>query len=187
MWLPPKLVTAPTSEPITLAVAKLHCRVDHDDDDVLISAYIKAARAHIEKRCGIAIVTQTLDLQCTDFIDLASLPAGPVTSVTSIKHVDTEGAEQTIAGTVYDVRVNGMTSSAVLKFNQSWPSVQLGSLITLRAVCGVADSAVDPEITAAMLLLVGHWYASREAVSDGGEMPIPFGVADLIENHRLFH
>ena len=43
-----KVVTAPTVEPVTLAEAKLHQRVDLDADDALISMWISAIREHAE-------------------------------------------------------------------------------------------------------------------------------------------
>lgn len=56
--MPIKLIMAPASEPITLDEAKLHLRVDHADDDTLITMLIGAARAAAESICRRAFITQ---------------------------------------------------------------------------------------------------------------------------------
>lgn len=53
------LLTAPAIEPITLADAKLHLRVDFDDDDDIITALIIVARQAVEEFVGRALITQT--------------------------------------------------------------------------------------------------------------------------------
>lgn len=50
----------PSAEPVTTAIAKSHCRIDHDSDDALIESYITAARAMAEQYLGRALVTQNL-------------------------------------------------------------------------------------------------------------------------------
>ncbi|MFC5524021.1 head-tail connector protein [Polaromonas jejuensis] len=62
-----KLTTAPTAEPVTLAEAKAHLRVDVADDDLLITNLITAARVHAENVCRRAFVTQKWDLYLDSF------------------------------------------------------------------------------------------------------------------------
>ena len=54
------ITVQPTVEPITLAEAKMHLRVDSDFEDALIQDYIKAARAHVERFTGLSFTVQTI-------------------------------------------------------------------------------------------------------------------------------
>ena len=77
-------IAAPASEPLALADAKAHCRVDHTDDDALITALIVAAREQAEHETGRALVTQTWELVHDAFPEAFVLRKPPVASVTSI-------------------------------------------------------------------------------------------------------
>jgi len=54
-----KLITPPALEPISLADAKTHLRVDLTEDDTLISALISATRDYVERYCRRGLLTQT--------------------------------------------------------------------------------------------------------------------------------
>lgn len=56
--MPLILVSGPVAEPISLIEAKEHLRVDVNDDDVLISSLITAAREYAESICRRVFVTQ---------------------------------------------------------------------------------------------------------------------------------
>src|SRR3974377_971688 len=61
------LITPPAVEPVTLAEAKQHARVEYPDDDALITGMIVAARRMAETRLRSALITQTWNLYLDSF------------------------------------------------------------------------------------------------------------------------
>src|SRR5512139_1421702 len=80
-----KLITAPTSEPVTLAEAKLQCRVDISTDDTLIGNLITAAREWCEAHDWRVYMPQTWELYLDDWPTLSTveIPKPPLQSITS--------------------------------------------------------------------------------------------------------
>ena len=111
-------------------------------------------------------------------------------SVSSISYVDTDGATQTLAGSVYDARLYGLEPSIVLKYNQTWPTIRMGSLITVTAVVGYgAASAVPAELLHAIRLVIADMYRYRETVQSGETVaayPLAATFEALLANHRKF-
>lgn len=183
MWYPAS-VAAPASEPVTLTQAKAQLRVDHSDDDTLIASLIKAARAHIEAACAVRFSARTgVSFKCDGFSDLARLPEAPVSSIASITYIDAAGASETLPTTVYEVRADGLDVGIVLKTDQTWPTIQSGSRVTVTAAIGYATAPDD--ICHALLMLIAHWYENRATVNVGNiTSELPFAVNALISNHR---
>jgi uncharacterized phiE125 gp8 family phage protein len=183
MWYGATIATPATDPIVTDVEAKAQLRVDHSDEDTLIGSIRQAACAHVELYCGVRFNSQTLTLKCDAFADFARLPEGPIASITSITYVDVDGATQTLATSVYELRADGYEAAIVLKFNQSWPTPRVGSQITVTAVAGAAAAPAD--VKAATLLLIGHLYANREAAGEALAV-IPMGVDALLANHRRY-
>ena len=136
------------------------------------------ARNHVESYCDIRIGAQTIVAKCDSFNDLARLPDAPVTSITSITYVDTDGATQTLATSVYELRADGLEAAVVLKFNQSWPAIQPGSRIIVTAVVGYTTA--PPAVHHAMLVRIADHFTDHETVASGD-----FSTFDaLLVNHR---
>lgn len=178
MWYPSKVVTPPQAEPVTIDIARVHVRVDVDEEDDLIARLIAVARSHVEKYCGIRLPTQTIEASCDGFGDFARLSEAPVQSIASITYVDGAGVTQTLPGTVYEGRFDGFDTSIVLKPGQSWPQKLPGSRITVRMIAG--SDQVDPTVAHAILLHVSDSYYQREPVVIAGRTVFD----NLLCNHR---
>lgn len=186
------LVTAPAVEPVTLAQAKAHCRVDISEDDALISALITTARVYIEGQTHRALIAQTWDFTYDGFPCPFRLPVAPVIDVPNVSYVDTSGATQTLLGspalTNFRSVLDTDTPYLVPLYNESWPDARCEpNSVTVRAICGygTARRTVPPPLTQAMLLLVAHWYEQRESVNVGNiTTELPFTVEALISPYR---
>jgi len=178
MWYP-SAVTVAAAELVTIAEARQQARSDTDTDlDAELTRLITVARNHVEKYCGIRIGSQTIVAKCDSFDDMARLPDAPVTSITSITYVDTDGATQTLATSVYELRADGLEAAVVLKFNQSWPAIQPGSRIIVTAVVGYTTA--PPAVHHAMLVRIADHFTDHETVASGD-----FSTFDaLLVNHR---
>lgn len=185
------LITPPAAEPITLAEAKLHARVDLDADDTLITGLVITAREEVERVSCHALLTQTWE-QVMD-----NWPAGdeirllhpPLQSVISVKYIDTDGVEAIWDPAHYLVDTDNTPGRIVLRSGQGWPAASLRPVggIRIRYVAGWANAGLVPQsFKQAMLLLVGQWYENREAAGDsvGEKAGIPFGVSTLLRSYR---
>jgi uncharacterized phiE125 gp8 family phage protein len=122
-----KVITAVTAEPVSLAEAKLHLRLDDiggsHPHDGLIATLITSAREFAEHYTGRALAAQTLEavldvFPTDDFIDL---PMPPVASVTSIKYDDEDNVEQTMPTADYSLSTYGDSRRINLGADADWP------------------------------------------------------------------
>lgn len=176
---------------ITLPEAKAHCRVDHTDDDALITILINAAESHLDGYSGIlgrALINQTWVQSHEKFCSRMNLPVGIASSVTTVKYYDTLNAQQTLASSVYQLLADDLGSYISLKPLQVWPQTYAREdavEITWVAGYGAAASNVPAAIKAAALLMIGHWYEVRESVSMGDAAnEIPMSAASLLAPFR---
>lgn len=152
--------------------------------DVDLADLQTRARQHLENSFGRAFLTQTwrvtLDrFPCAGFGlypqgyeypgDTIELPMPVLQSVTSITYVDTNGATQTLATSVYDVDTDHFPGRVILKYGQSWPSTRAQrNAVTVTFVAGFAAPALVPRNwTGAIKLLVGRWYHNPEEEASG--------------------
>lgn len=189
-----KIVTAATEQPISLAEAKAHLRVDHSDDDTYIDAIIKAATRHAEQFMGRALMEQTWDYYLDEFPDGAiKLPMPPLSSVTGLFVRDSSGAEEEIDSDTYDVDQASEPARLVLAYGQSWPTtLEVANAVRLRFVSGyIGDDSpnsanVPSDIRAAILLIIGTLWEQRETVVIGQSVAqLPWSAEQLLRPYRV--
>ena len=136
-----KVTTSPVVEPISLVEAKLHLRVDHSNDDVLIGSIITAAREWAEHYEGRCYVLQTITAKLDKFADKIKLPYPPLISVSSIQYVDVEGVTQTVDSSVYDVDVTSVPGVVSLAYGELWPTARAQHhAVTITYLAGFATN-----------------------------------------------
>lgn len=188
------LVTAPTDDPLALADAKTHLKVEDGTDDALIRGWIQSACEYAETYTRRKFCTQVWDYKLDGFpCEAIELPFTPVSAVGSIAYVDQNGDTQTWSASYYQTSLPAGPQASVARiqpaYGQSYPSTrdQLDA-VTIRFTCGYgAAEDIPAAIKAAMLLLVGHWYANREAVvASAGTVPseLARGVDALLWPYR---
>lgn len=191
-----KVTTEPGGEPVTLDEAKAHIRVESSftDDDSLIGAIITAARQWAEIYLSLAIPEQTITSKRMAFANRMELPMTNLIGVGSVKYLDGDGVEQTLATDVYGVDDFSTPGAVYLKDGQEWPDVAVDPLaVTITYTAGWAADGSPPDygvnvpnpIKQGILLLVGHMYENREASIVGtSAQDLPMGVTSLLYPYR---
>jgi len=190
-----KIITAPTSEPITLAEAKAQIRVTHDNEDTYISRLITVARQSAETITGRALAYRTMELTLDVFPEVIVLPYPPVEEVVSIKYTDSDDIEHTLDIDDYIVHTD-MPTKIVPAYNTDFPSVELKPIgaVKVRYKAGYKADGDDPEfilpeeIKQGILLLISNYYEYREDILSRGHIPkaVPFGVNALLTPYQVY-
>lgn len=176
--------TLPSTEPITLAEAKLHLRVDVTDSDAYITTLIKVARNACEERLERAIPSSGWTLTLDKFPTAIKLEYPPVISVASVSYIDTAGVVQTLASSEYIVDIISEPGYIVPAVDKSWPDTQ-DRINAVIVVYTAGYATVPTPLTQWMLLAIGDMFANRER---SAERPIVLqGFADsLIETYKVY-
>lgn len=176
------IITAPNSEPITLAEAKTNLRVYNSLENTLIEGLITAARKVVEDYSWRPIMTQTIDVlfDKNDVTEILLINKQPIQSITSVKYIDANGIEQTLAPNT-DYVTDLLSQVGRVKLNTIPPMKDTLSALKIRVVCGYANAAAVPKsYIAAMHLIIAHLYENRQQAQSQALSTIPLNAFDLI-------
>lgn len=191
-----KVITGPIAEPITLAEAKLHCRVFVSDEDALITSLIVAARQAVEGKTRRVLMQQTLERALDCFREPGAarkphrlvIPCPPLASITSIKYLNTAGELTTLDPAEYVLDDHSEPARVTPANGTCWPETYAqANAVLIRYTAGYASAAAVPQqIKSWMLMRIGMLYENRESVAAGISLAeVPF-VDSLLDPYRVW-
>lgn len=179
-----KIIT-PAEAAIDMATLKAHLRVDHAFEDSIIGAYLSAAMAYAQHYTGVAIGEQEIELALDGFPSGAiSLPLAPASSLVSVIYVDESAIEQTLLSSAYALDNYGLSHWVMAAAGTEWPATyEAANVVRVRYIAG---AGLDSAVKAALMLLVGHLYETRQDATEKKLSSVPIGVNALLDTVRAW-
>lgn len=197
-----RILETPEALPVTLAEAREHCRAPEDGtDDTLVERALRAAVSFFQDRTSLFLVPTEAQYRLDDWPCQEDLliPYAPVREVRSIKYLDENNVEQTLAEAnwTWERRDDG----ALISWSQLGEIPALSN--TRRGAIRVdfqvghddpedSGSGIDPAYTLpadakiCILMLTSHWYESRGLAVSEQINQVPMAVETLMNRFRVF-
>jgi uncharacterized phiE125 gp8 family phage protein len=183
-----QVVTAPVEEPVTVQIARRHCRIDQASEDSEIRGMLVSARRMAEGYLSRALLTQTLlwtvrpesmlHPESSRMRGTLQLPRAPVQSITSVIVTDIYGNVTTIEPATLPIPQNTPMQGYLADLDLEPATLRIGPetvltdgtpfhwarLLHLQVtfVAGYATVAAIPEsIRLGVLMMIAHLYEHR--------------------------
>lgn len=183
-----KRIRKPTESAMTLQQAKLHLRVDFDDDDELIQDLITTVREAAEDRLGRTLINTGWRLTCDAFTPVLTLLNPPCISVVSVNYIDPNGATCTFEPACYLLDDASEPARLVPAPGSAWPQTQQRvNAVWVDYNAGYGDAATDvpTPIVQWMKLAMTDLYDNRSRSADKPKLPQNFADG-LLDTYRIF-
>lgn len=159
------IITAPTSEPVTLAEVKLALKIDGDELDADLALHIQSAREQAEHETGLYLMPQAVRLDLIDWPADLLIKRAPVSAITSVQYWDGSGW-QTVDDASYVFYPEGTMWR--VDPDSAWPSLGSGRGPRVRVLfaAGFASAAAVPAVAKRFIIAqVGAWLSNPEATT----------------------
>lgn len=185
-----KLVTPPSTYPVTLAQVKEHLRLpaSYTSEDNTLQIYLDAAVKTAEDRTNRALLAQTWRVSFDYFTPVLTINKTPLISVTHLKYYDVAGDIQTLDPSKYIVDADNEPFRITSIPGITFPSVQKRiNAITVTFQAGYASAALVPKnIISGILLIVDDLYKQRGSTIVGYSVNnVPLTADKLFESERV--
>lgn len=175
---------------IELSLIKKHLSInssfDDGSDDVLLESFAAAALEYAESDTGVSFI------KTEKTVVLDGFPAGaiellftPIIEVVSVSYTDPSGHEQEIDPQT--LRLDSRSRVYPLlypPFTQGWPAA-IAEPESVTIALQVGYDVLPAKALSACLLLIGHLYEHREAVTTLQASELPMGVNLLLSSYRI--
>jgi uncharacterized phiE125 gp8 family phage protein len=161
-----RVTIGPSVEPITLAQAKVQCKLDpdYDDEDEALQIYIQAARELVEEITGRSLITQTRVLRFDTFplCYEISLDYGRLIEVETLEYYNDSETLTTLSSSAYWTDTHSEIPR--IRVKESWPSTYdrpNAVVITYTAGYGDEPSNIPGPLIEAVKRIVASMYEHR--------------------------
>ena len=159
-----KLITAATTNAVSLAEAKTHLRVDSDDEDTYISTLIVSAQRQVEAFTNRCLSDTTYELHLSSFpAGGIVLPFSPLKTLTSVKYYDGDNNQRTwVEDTDYFYTIS--EEPPMIRYLDGTESVYESRMdnVIVRFIAGYTSPAViPPGLQHSIKLLLTDLYEMR--------------------------
>lgn len=172
---PIEVLTPPAAEPVTLAELKNAIRTNTGTaEDADLTGYLVAAREQFELETGRAVMPTTFR-QWLPGLGRITLRRGKVLSLVQVKYYDQADVLQTLTGLELDAA--GIPAEVYLQ-SGAYPATRSTRLrpAYVDFIAGWPNAAAVPlSVKTAIKLLAAHYYANREAYTEGQLVELPRG------------
>lgn len=173
-------ITQPAVEPVSLGEAKVQARVDTEADDAYIQALIAVARQYVEDILDITLLSTVWESSYDLFPVWAIVLPRPMLQAANITVTYRlgDGATSTKSSAAGDFQVDTRTVPGRIypNWSDTWPGVrgdENSVVVNYTAGFGPDGSSVPPVYKHLMMMLVAHWYDTRQIVAPGTYGTIP--------------
>lgn len=180
-----ELVMDATVEPISLEIAWSHLNIEADGspessahDAWLEYVGLPAAREMAERFTGLCMAPKRYRLMLDEFPDGAiELAHPPLDSIVSVEYVDSDGELQTLDPIAYTTDKGLPVPWLLPAFGATWPTTaEVANAVRVTFDAGYTAETLPKSARAGILLLIGHLFRNREAVTDRAQAELPIGV-----------
>lgn len=188
--MPAALISAPAIEPVSIAEAKAHLRIDGDDENDLVGAMLVAARVYVEQLTRRALVAQGWRVYLDQWPRkrLVTLSPAPLISVDQVTIYDGDGNPVTVDPDDYAVDTVACPGRLILLAPAPATVGRAANGIEIDVTAGYGPSGVDvpSPLRQAIVTMVAHIYEHRGPAGHdlAGHIP-PASVHALIAPYRI--
>lgn len=174
---------------VSVADAKAHSRIFHDEDDAQVLGAVLAATGMLESETQRRFVRQTIEWVLPCWRASIRFPVAPIASVESINYTAPGGVQATVDPAAYVAVTSGQTKAIRPRAGRAWPALDPDAAepIVITFLAGDERADVAATVKQACVLLAAHFYENREAViaaPSAAAVVLPLGVENLIGPER---
>ncbi len=179
--MPVSILTPPEILPVSLSGIKKFLRIDHGDDDDLLTQLIGAATLQVEGHTKQSLINRTVKQYIDEVPSRGRIivEGWPVREIVSIAGFDATGTEVVLPSDefAHEIRLDPAVISMTPALNAKYPN---GFEISFVSGYGETAQDIPSNIIHAINRVVAHWYEHRGAGPAEIAESLPVGIDKLL-------